>query len=143
MSASISPVQYFYANVTDRPGEAYGFLSTLAGSGVNLLAFNAIPLGWNTTQLALFPEDAGALAAAMPRLLQLGRLKPKGKKLGFVALRAEDERSYHLRAMRNFTSALTESLSSLDMLADSLTAAADVAAVNAAYRRLSTLLEQV
>lgn len=61
MNASISPVQYFYANVTDRPGEAYGFLSTLAGSGVNLLAFNAIPLGWNTTQLALFPEDAAEL----------------------------------------------------------------------------------
>ena len=61
MSVKVSPVQYFYANVTDRPGEAYGFLSTIAGSGVNLLAFNAIPLGWNTTQLVLFPEDAGEL----------------------------------------------------------------------------------
>jgi hypothetical protein len=61
MSVKVSPVQYFYANVTDRPGEAYGYLSTIAGSGVNLLAFNAIPLGWNTTQLVLFPEDAGEL----------------------------------------------------------------------------------
>lgn len=61
MSASISSVNYFYANVKDRPGEAYGFLSTLSGSGVNLLAFNAVPLGWNTTQLVLFPEEPGAL----------------------------------------------------------------------------------
>jgi hypothetical protein len=61
MSATITAVQYFYANVKDRPGEAYGFLSTLAGSGVNLLAFNAVPLGWNTTQLVLFPEDPSAL----------------------------------------------------------------------------------
>ena len=64
MSASISPVQYFYANVKDRPGEAYGFLSTLSGSEVNLLAFNAVPLGWNTTQLVLFPEDPGTLVRA-------------------------------------------------------------------------------
>jgi hypothetical protein len=64
MSASITPVQYFYANVKDRPGEAYGFLSTLSGSGVNLLAFNAVPLGWNTTQLVLFPDDPGTLVRA-------------------------------------------------------------------------------
>lgn len=64
MSATITPVQYFYANVKDRPGEAYGFLSTLSGSGVNLHAFNAVPLGWNTTQLVLFPEDPGALVRA-------------------------------------------------------------------------------
>jgi len=74
MSASITPVQYFYANVKDRPGEAYGFLSTLSGSGVNLLAFNAVPLGWNTTQLVLFPEDPGTLvrAAAASGLLLNG-----------------------------------------------------------------------
>jgi hypothetical protein len=64
MSLSINPVQYFYANVKDRPGEAYGFLSTLSGSGVNLLAFNAVPLGWNTTQLVLFPQDSDALVRA-------------------------------------------------------------------------------
>ena len=64
MSVSIRAVQYFYANVKDRPGEAYGFLSTLSGSGVNLLAFNAVPLGWETTQLVLFPEEPGALVRA-------------------------------------------------------------------------------
>ena len=64
MGATVKAVQYFYANVKDRPGEAYGFLSTLAGSGVNLLAFNAVPLGWNTTQLVLFPDDPASLVSA-------------------------------------------------------------------------------
>jgi predicted amino acid-binding ACT domain protein len=61
MSVSIRPVDYFYATVKDRPGEAYNVLAALAESGVNLLAFNAVPLGEETTQLVLFPDSSAAL----------------------------------------------------------------------------------
>ena len=62
MATHVSRVQYFYCVVRDRPGEAYTLLSQLAASGVNLLAFNAIPMGNQQTQLMLFPEDANPLA---------------------------------------------------------------------------------
>jgi hypothetical protein len=62
MGATIRSVEYFYAVVEDRPGAAYRLLASMASSGVNLLAFNAIPLGMDKTQLVLFPEDAPRLA---------------------------------------------------------------------------------
>jgi hypothetical protein len=63
MPTRVSRAQYFYCTVRDRPGEAYSLLSRLAGSGVNLLAFNAIPMGDQQTQLMLFPEDTASLAS--------------------------------------------------------------------------------
>ncbi|MEJ2076555.1 MAG: hypothetical protein P8020_13860 [Acidobacteriota bacterium] len=61
MSFRVSRVDYFYAKVADRPGEAYKILDTLAELGVNLLAFTAIPMGPAYTQLTLFPEDSHLL----------------------------------------------------------------------------------
>jgi hypothetical protein len=55
---------YYYATVHDEPGEAYRLLSTLAESGVHLLAFSAIPMGGDRTQLMLFPESVARLAEA-------------------------------------------------------------------------------
>lgn len=57
MSFKVGRVDYFYAKVADRPGEAYKILDTLAELGVSLLAFTAIPMGPAYTQLTLFPED--------------------------------------------------------------------------------------
>jgi hypothetical protein len=62
MAAGVSRVSYFYCSIRDRPGEAYSLLSRLADSGVDLLAFSAIPTGIGQTQLMLFPEDEIALA---------------------------------------------------------------------------------
>lgn len=62
MATHISRIEYFYCTVRDRPGEAHRLLSRLASSGVNLLAFNAIPMGLDQVQLMLFPEDANPLA---------------------------------------------------------------------------------
>lgn len=56
MSYTIKKVEYFYCSVVDQPGEAYKLLSQLEKSGINLLAFTAIPIGPNRTQLTLFPE---------------------------------------------------------------------------------------
>lgn len=57
MYYNINRVDYFYTTVKDQPGEAYKLLSALADLGVNLFAFNAIPLGSAGAQLSLFPED--------------------------------------------------------------------------------------
>jgi hypothetical protein len=61
MAIKIQSVDYFYTSVEDRPGEAYKLLSMLADLGVNLLAFNAVPIGPLHTQLSLFPEDSQIL----------------------------------------------------------------------------------
>jgi hypothetical protein len=57
MAYRIRRVEYFHATVVDQPGEAFRVLSTLAGLGVSLLAFTAVPIGPDRTQLTLFPED--------------------------------------------------------------------------------------
>jgi hypothetical protein len=57
MAYRIRRVEYFHATVVDQPGEAYTVLSALAGLGVNLLGFTAVPVGPDRTQLTLFPED--------------------------------------------------------------------------------------
>ena len=68
MAVSVRPVEYFYAIVEDKPGEAYRFLSDLAKHAINLLAFNAIPLGMEKTEVVVFPEDVALLARAAERL---------------------------------------------------------------------------
>jgi len=57
MAYRIRRVEYFHTTVVDQPGESYKVLHALAGLGVNLLAFTAVPVGPDTTQLTLFPED--------------------------------------------------------------------------------------
>ena len=61
MEYKIRRVDYFYVAVKDEPGAAYQLLQQMAGLGVNLLAFAAVPTGPNTTQLTLFPEDTHSL----------------------------------------------------------------------------------
>jgi hypothetical protein len=63
MGYRIRRVDYFYTTVKDEPGEGYKLLSQLAGVGINLLAFTAIPVGPMRTQLTLFPEDAPRMAS--------------------------------------------------------------------------------
>jgi len=63
-SANVKRVDYFYATVTDRPGEAYKLLSQLASAEVNLHAFSIVPIGAEATQLVLFPENVARLARA-------------------------------------------------------------------------------
>ena len=64
MAYRIRRLDYFYTQVTDQPGAAYELLSSLAGLGVNLLAFTAVPIGPEDTQLTLFPEDPHRLQDA-------------------------------------------------------------------------------
>ncbi len=57
MDARIRSSHYFNLTVKDEPGETCRLLAHLASEGVNLLAFNAIPLGPAQTQFILFPES--------------------------------------------------------------------------------------
>jgi hypothetical protein len=63
MAYRIRRVEYFHANVRDDLGSACRVLQQVAGLGVNLLAFAAVPGGPNLAQLTLFPEDPGKLMA--------------------------------------------------------------------------------
>jgi hypothetical protein len=56
MTFAVRPAEYYYASVRDELGAAYRVLSLLAGRGVNLLAFTAVPAGPSLAQFALFPE---------------------------------------------------------------------------------------
>lgn len=67
MSYKIRKVDYFYCSVVDQPGEAYKLLSQLEKSGINLLAFTAIPVGPNRTQLTLFPDTPAKLSMEAKR----------------------------------------------------------------------------
>ncbi len=58
MAASIYSVDYYYTTVEDQPGQGCKFLETLAGEEVNLLAFNAFPVGRDRTQLVIYPLNA-------------------------------------------------------------------------------------
>lgn len=64
MAAKIRRVEYFHCNVDDRPGEAHRVLSDVAASGVNLLAFTAVPVGPNRVQMTLFPDEVSGLTRA-------------------------------------------------------------------------------
>jgi hypothetical protein len=68
MECTVRQVEYYYAMARDAPGEAYQLLSSLASSEVDLLAFNAIPMGPAQAQLTLFPEDPERLVRCAARL---------------------------------------------------------------------------
>jgi hypothetical protein len=53
----VARAEYFYTTVADEPGEALKLLTLLAEKGINLLAFTAVPVGPNRTQLTIFPDD--------------------------------------------------------------------------------------
>ncbi len=58
MAFTIQRVQYYYTTVKDRPGEAYKILNLLMELGISQLAFTAVPVGPDSTQLGIFPEDS-------------------------------------------------------------------------------------
>lgn len=68
METRVRVIDYFYAMVKDRPGEACKILSDFAREEVNLLAFNAIPVGHEQTQLVVFPEHTDRLVRAAEKI---------------------------------------------------------------------------
>jgi hypothetical protein len=57
MAFGIKRVEYCYITVGGHVGEGSKMLSVFAGVGINLLAFEAVPLGPMRNQFTLFPDD--------------------------------------------------------------------------------------
>jgi len=67
MADTARRVEYWYATVSDTPGEATKLLAALREENVNLIAFLGFPRGSGQSQLDLVPEDPAALTAAAER----------------------------------------------------------------------------
>ena len=79
MADTIQRVQYFYAEVPDKPGEGARILSILKEERVNLLAFSGFPKG-RRAQIDFMPVDHAAFKAAAKK----AKLKLVGPKTGFL-----------------------------------------------------------
>lgn len=64
MAETVRIVEYYYATVGDRPGEARRLLEHLSEKGVNLIAFTAFPAAEGTSQLDFFAESNQLLREA-------------------------------------------------------------------------------
>jgi len=64
MTETVRKVEYFYATVSDKPGEGRRLLEHLSEKGVNLVAFTAFPIGGDQAQLDFFPENPEQLQKA-------------------------------------------------------------------------------
>src|SRR5690242_18663377 len=79
MADTIRVVDYFYIELSDRPGEGASALCVLKEAGVNLTAFHAFPAG-RRAQLDFVPVDPGAFKAAA----KMAKWKVSGPKKAFV-----------------------------------------------------------
>lgn len=63
MAYTARDMEYFYTTVSTKADEAFDLLDNLARLGVNFAALTLVPIGPDSTQLTLFPEDASTLQA--------------------------------------------------------------------------------
>ena len=64
MAETVQQIEYFYAMVGNKPGEARRLLEHLSEHGINLNAFTAFPVSEAESQLDFFPENAEQLKKA-------------------------------------------------------------------------------
>jgi hypothetical protein len=86
----------------------------------------------------------GALVESLGFILKLARIKKGEKTYGFLALHTDGAGRYWFKSGKGFPGALETSLASLDTLADELGGEKNPAlvdSVNAAYRRLTAMME--
>ncbi len=84
MAEMVKRVQYFYTEVSDKPGEGAKLLGLLKEAGVGLLAFSGFPHG-RRAQIDFIPADPAAFRAAARK----ARLTLVGPKTGFL-IQGED-----------------------------------------------------
>jgi hypothetical protein len=80
MPDEIRRIDYYYATIPDKPGEAARILSALRQAGINLLGISAFPHGLRRSQLDLVSEDSAAFTTAAKG----AGLKLSKKKSGFL-----------------------------------------------------------
>ena len=64
MASTVKEVEYYYALVADKPGEARKLLEFLSEKTVNLLALTAFPVGQGQSQIDFFPAEPDILLKA-------------------------------------------------------------------------------
>ena len=64
MASTVKEVDYYYALVADKPGEARKILEFLSEKTVNLLALTVFPVGDGLSQIDFFPDDPARLKEA-------------------------------------------------------------------------------
>jgi hypothetical protein len=64
MEDTVRTIEYFYATVGDKPGEARRLLEHLSERNVNLVAFTAFPVGSGQAQLDFVPDSVEKLQQA-------------------------------------------------------------------------------
>jgi hypothetical protein len=90
-------------------------------------------------------DNLPRLTDTMPHILQLAPAK-KDKDLGFITLYTNQEGMFWFKPTLGFSTALAESLASLEYIADSIDAIGhpqEAAQIGALYRRLTQILESV
>jgi len=96
MSTEVKSVSYFYATVSDKPGEGRKLLEFLSANSVSLSGFTAFPVEDGKTQLDFFPDDPGQLLIAA----QEAGMKLTGPKKAFM-IQGDDQIGalieFHLR----------------------------------------------
>lgn len=99
---------------------------------------------WNRKMHVYFSESPDMLVKSLSAILRVAVAKSKSKELGFICLFTDGNGSYWYKVSRGFTTALNESLSSLETLIDD---SAEIfneeqkALLNIVYRKLSSLYE--
>ncbi|HEV8440687.1 MAG TPA: hypothetical protein VGT40_21575 [Methylomirabilota bacterium] len=79
MADTVQRVEYFYAQVPNKPGEGRRLLGALVDAGINLVAFSGFPEG-RGSQLDFVPADA----AAFKQFARKARWKLTGPKRAFL-----------------------------------------------------------
>jgi hypothetical protein len=64
MPSRVMEVEYYYATVADKPGEARKLLEFLSEKAVNLLALTVFPVGDGKSQIDFIPDNPDALKSA-------------------------------------------------------------------------------
>ena len=86
MAETIRRMDYFYAMVNDKPGQAAKIVEALAVDGVGMVAFSGFPQGKKKSQIVFVPEDAKAFR----KLAKKMGLDISKTKTGFL-LQGEDK----------------------------------------------------
>lgn len=64
MAGTVRVVEYYYATVEDKPGEARRLLGFCSAHGVDLVNLTVFPVGKGRAQMDFFPKDAEKLKSA-------------------------------------------------------------------------------
>jgi len=101
--------------------------------------------GWPRGQTFPFSSHGRELCQVLPKLLCLCSLKDKSKRLGFLTLYTDWKGAYWFKPEKNLLTARTESLASLESLAEEpgeILAPADRETVSRLYHLISDMLEE-